>query len=177
MTTVSLSPTAQRMLETLPVYYWGNPWVERILQGWADEIDKVDALLDSIKDGFVPTLADDSLGMLSIWEIIMRVPVAPAGVTIDQRHATLRGAFLRLSAATAADVLALLEAQGVGFSITRDDPGALQDTLHISAPEGSYGAELLRSVAEAAWPDHRELVVAYAGGFTLDLSELDDAEM
>ena len=172
-----LSPTAQRMLDSLPIYYSENTTVQRGLQGWADEIDRIDALLDTLKDSFVPSLATDVLGMLAVWETILGLPVSPMGVPVAQRQASVRVAWSRLYAVTAADVLELLALQGASFTIQRDAPELLHDTLLIGYQEGSYIASMIERAARDAWPAHRELLVSFAGGFTLDESRMDIDEM
>lgn len=168
-----LSATARRMMDTLPVYYSENRTVIRGIQAWADEIDRADGLLDTLKDSLVPSLATDALGMLAVWETIMGLPVNPRGVTLGQRQAAMRQAWTRLYAVTAADVLRLLALQGAHFAIQRDTPGVLQDTLMIGYAEGSYVASMIERAARDAWPAHRELLVSFAGGFTLDQSRMD----
>lgn len=168
-----LSATAKRMMDTLPIYYAENRTVIRGLQAWADEIDRADALLDALKDALVPSLASDELGMLAVWETIMGLPVRPAGVPLAPRQAAIRQAWTRMYATTAADVLAILALQGAQFVIERDTPGVLQDTLRIGYTEGSYIAAMIERAAREAWPAHRELLVSFAGGFTLDLSRMD----
>ena len=174
---MTLSSTASRMLATLPIYYFENQTVERILQAWADEIDRIDDLLDTLKDGLVPVLATDDLNLLAAWEAILRLPVAPSGVTVAQRQAAVKTAFLRFDASTGAAVLELIGSQGILFSIDRDTPGALQDTLHIGYAQGAFVATVIEMVAQAAWPAHRELLTRFDAGFTLDLSRLDQDEM
>jgi hypothetical protein len=171
---MALTDTAQRMLETLPTYYWENPIIQRILQARANEIDRMDATVDLLKQGLVPTTADDELGLLSIWEIILDLPVAPPDATVAQRQAAVKAGFKRLSANTAADVLSLLQTQGgTGFAIARDTPALLEDTITIHYAEDTFQAAMILSLAQRAWPAHRLLVVAYDAGFAFDLSELD----
>jgi uncharacterized protein YmfQ (DUF2313 family) len=143
------------------------------LQGWGNEIDRMDATLDALKDGLVPTLASDDLDMLAVWESILGLPVRPPDASLIQRQTAIRTALLSLNAVTAASVLDLLQAQGAGFSITRDTPGVLQDTLTIRAAQGSFTAGIVETVARQVWPAHRLLLVHFAGGFTFDRSRLD----
>lgn len=169
----TLSPTARRMLESLPIYHWANQTIMRGLQAWADEIDRIDGLLDQLKDALVPSLASDALGCLAVWETIMGLPVNPRGATVEQRQMAMRQAWQRMYAVTAADVLSLLALQGAQFTIERDTPGVLQDTLKIGYTEGSYVAAMIERAARDAWPAHRELLVAFEAGFVLDLSRMD----
>lgn len=171
----TLSDTAARMLATLPDYFWTDALLRRIVQAWANEIDRVDAMLDAIKQGLIPGVADDTVGMLAIWEQILELPAAPAGVTLDQRQASVKAKLQQLWANSAKDVLAVFDTQlgGSFYSITRDSPAAFEDTVNISAAAGFYVVDLFERVMTQAWPAHRLLHFAFEGGFILDVSELD----
>lgn len=170
-----LSPTATRMLDTLPVYYRDNPIVLRILQARANEIDRIDAMIDAVKQGMIPAASDDTLGLLALWEFILGLPIRPPSATVEQRQATITAGVKRLTAATAADVLGLLASQlGVAFSINRDDPVALEDTITLHMVEGIYTSEILLRTLRKVWPAHRLLNVRYDAGFALDVSHLDE---
>lgn len=171
---MALSPTAQRMLDSLPDYYWQNDIIERIVQGKANEVDRMDARIDSIIAGVVPGTADDSLGFLRIWETMLKIPVAPAGASEAQRAGAITAALRRLNAVTSSDVLDLLTAAiGPSFTIARNTPTALQDTITIPYVAGSFQYAQVVAVAATLWPAHRELLVHSAGGFILDHSVLD----
>lgn len=172
---MALTATAQRMLETLPDYYWGNPIVERVIQSWANEIDRVDAWIDRLIEGMNPGTATDDLGLLAIWEQTLDLPVTPAGATLEQRQAATAAAIRRLDATTAADVLELLIAAiGPSFGIQRNTPAQLQDTISVPFAEGTYMAALVEGLVRQAWPSHRRAFIAFSTGFILDVSPLDD---
>lgn len=169
-----LTPTAQRILDTLPDYYWGNAIVERVVQSWANEIDRIDAWLDKLKAGMNPGTATDEMGLLTIWEQTLDLPVAAAGATLEQRQAATSAAIRRLDVTTAEDVVDLLIAAiGPGFGIQRNTPGQLQDTISIPFAENTYGAARVEEIARAAWPSHRRVFIHYSTGFILEVSRLD----
>lgn len=174
---MALSPTAARMQDTLPLYYHENPIVERVLQARANEIDRMDARIDELKLGLIPGAGDDSLRLLSLWEAILALPVNPAGASVPQRQAAVRAGLLRMNAITAADVLVLLEAQlAGGFSITRDAPALLEDTITIHYAEGSYTAATVIRIVQRVWPAHRLLHVRYDTGFLWGIARWDEDE-
>jgi uncharacterized protein YmfQ (DUF2313 family) len=175
---VALTATALRMMGYLPDYYDGNPIVERIIQARANEIDRVDARIDTLKTGMVPGTATDDLKLLRIWERMLGLPIAPAGATTSQRQTTIKVKLQRLSAETAGDVIDLLtEAVGTSFMITRNSPGALQDIITVPFPPGSYQASEVERIALTVWPAHRTVFVFFSSGpssgFILDGSLLD----
>lgn len=171
---MALTETATRMMRTLPSYYDGNAIVERIIQAKANEIDRIDARIDQLKNGVVPGLATDELGLLAAWERILRLPVSPVGASVGQRQAAVKAQLGRLNAVTAADVIGiLLAAVGPIFSIARNTPGPLQDTITIPYDPGSFGASQVERIARTAWPAHRQVFIAYGDGFILDVALLD----
>jgi hypothetical protein len=172
-----LSARAEQMMSTLPHYFREEPLVERIIQAKANEVDRLDALIDKLTLELQPGAATDDLGLLGIWEAHFDLPVEPADATLAQRQAKVIGALRALSAVTAADSLGILAAAigSGGFSVTRDSPGNLQDTLDVPFDSTSYGAGAVARIARRMWPAHRQLFVSYAGGFLMDTTPLDEA--
>ena len=172
---MALSPTAARMLDTLPAYYWDEPTIERIIQAQANEIDRLDALVDQLKVELMPGAATDAHGLLAMWEITLGLPARPPDATESQRRAKIVAALRKLDSGSSADALATLAAAiGAGaFSVERDTPGLLQDTLQIPFEPGSYSAATIEALALKIWPAHRRLFMRYEGGFILDVSRLD----
>lgn len=172
---MALSPTAQRMMDTLPDYYWGEPLYERIVQAWANEIDRLEARLEQIKNGLVPGLADDTLGMLALWEAQLGLPINPPDATVPQRLSKVNAALRKLDAGSAAGYIAALSAaiDTNAWTLLRDTPANLVDTLQIPYAPGSYNAAQVEEIARRMHPAHRELRMRYEEGFLLDLARLD----
>jgi uncharacterized protein YmfQ (DUF2313 family) len=167
--------TAQRMLDTLPGYEQDEPFFARIVQAWADEVDRLDALIDKLETESQPGGATDDLGLLAVWETILGLPAGPVGVPVDQRRAKVTGALRGRDASTAANVLATLSAAVAGDAVVvlRDTPAVLQDTLVVPYLAGTYNAAVVETIARRVWPAHRGLLVHYSDGFVLDRSRLD----
>lgn len=167
---MSLSPTAQRILRTLPDYYLDNPIVARVLQAWANEIDRIDGWLDELKIGLIPGAGDDSLGLLSVWEQTLRRPIAPSTVTVQQRQADVGAAIAMQSVSSARDFLAILaDLIGDDFTIDRNVPAPGKDTIAIPFVIGSYEATRTEDLARRAWPLHRDVFVQYNGGAAVEV--------
>src|SRR5581483_3768680 len=99
----ALSPTAERIFDSLPPYYQGDPTLSRITQAVANELDRLQAYLQAVASGLVPKLSDDTLSMLGIWENILKLPVEPAGVSVEQRQQALQAAFTARQCRTTAE--------------------------------------------------------------------------
>lgn len=172
-----LTARAEAMLGTLPIYYRGEPLLERIIQAQANEIDRLDDLVDKLMVELQPGAATDDLGLLGIWEAHFDLPVSPSDATLGQRQAKIRGALRAIGAVSAVDSLEILAA-AVGsssFTVTRDDPGILQDTLEVPFDFTSYNAGVVARIARRMWPAHRQLFISYAGGFLFDTTIFDEA--
>lgn len=167
--------TAQRMMETLPIYYWGEPLIERIVQARANEIDRLDAQLDQLEAELVPGQATDALGLLGLWEHQFDLPVQPADATENQRRAKVKAALAKLDSGSSADALAALQAAmgSTTFTVLRDTPDPLSDTLQMPYEAGTYNAIIVLELAQKLWPAHRGLFINYIDGFILDASPLD----
>jgi uncharacterized protein YmfQ (DUF2313 family) len=172
-----LSPRAEAMMATLPGYYRGEPLIERIIQAKANEIDRLDALVDKLMFELQPGAATDDLGLLGIWEAHFDLPVRPAAATLGQRQAKVHGALQAIGAVSAADSMAVLAAAigTTSFTVTRNSPGNLQDTLEVPFESTSYAAGAVARIARRLWPAHRQLLISYAGGFVFDATPFDEA--
>lgn len=159
---IALSPTALRLLRSLPAYYSDNEWMQRLLQGFADEIDLADARIDAWVQGAVPGAADDTFGWLSMWERTLQLPVAPAGVSVADRQAAVRARWAARNAVRASSVMTMLaNLAGAAVTVQRNTPGNLQDTLTIAAPSTSWRAGRAATEARRAWPAHRSLTITF----------------
>lgn len=173
---MALTLRARRMLGTLPYYYAGEPLLERIVQAWANEIDRLDAVVDQLKIELQPGAATDEFGLLGMWEQMLGLPPRPAAATVSQRQAKVAGALQAIGAGSSADVIAALEtAAGTGFTVLRDTPGVRQDTIEVPFESTSYQAGLFIRLARRMWPAHRQLFVSFAGGFLFDTTPFDEA--
>lgn len=171
-----LTSRAEKMLATLPHYYRGEPLVERVMQAKANEVDRLDALIDKLMIELQPGSATDDLGLLGIWEAHFDLPIRPTDATLGQRQAKVVGALRSLGVTAASDSLDLLAAAiGGSFTIERDTPGLLQDTLEVPFDSASYNAGAVALLARRMWPAHRQLFISYAGGFLFDTTPLDEA--
>jgi uncharacterized protein YmfQ (DUF2313 family) len=172
---MSLSATAERMLETVPAYYDGEPLMERLFQAGANEIDRMDALVDQVTAELQPGQATDALGLLGAWEATEGLPVMPVGATETQRQAKINAALQKLDSGSGRAALATIQAaMGAGaFTVDRDTPVVLEDTLNIPYLAGTYNAAVIQAIALKIWPAHRALFIRYGDGFILELSRLD----
>lgn len=168
--------TARRMMDSLPDYYHGNDLAERIVQSCANAVDRLEAHAESVRRGFVPTLADDEHGLLSEWEHVMGLPVAPPDATVGARQDNVAARFTTIGDGRAKTTLAALRkaARTEAIVVKRNTPQNLVDTIETPYAPGSYSAAQIEALAENIWPAHREILMRYEAGFLLDISRLDE---
>lgn len=173
----ALSPTAARIFSSLPNYYsGGEPTLTRLVTAVANELDRVEAYLESAQNGLVPTLADDSLGMLGIWERVFGLPVHPAGVPMAQRQQALKAAIAARSARTTAEwVAAMNRVIGTGsWTHQVGQPGPGQVTITTPFVPGGYLDGIIRAIARRLTPANYEIVFGYSQGWVAGVSHAGD---
>lgn len=169
-----LTPTAREMLESGPDYYWGNPFLERLVLGAANAIDRLEARALAVRDALIPNPGPDPFGLRAAWETVVGLPPAPDGATDAQRHSKIAARLQTMGDGSAnTTVEALRQAGGNQINVLINTPVPLVDTLEMPYDPDTYNAAQVEALAERIWPAHRDLVMHYSQGFLLDASRLD----
>src|SRR4051812_31318975 len=83
------------MLDRLPAYYRGDSFIEGLQDAVGRELQRIWDRVAVIQSGVFPQTSDDTYGLLSLWEMLLGLPVAAAGVSLTVRRnlvvATLNG--------------------------------------------------------------------------------------
>jgi uncharacterized protein YmfQ (DUF2313 family) len=171
-----LTDTARRMASTLPAYYEGEPLLDRMLQARANEIDRLDAIVDQLAHDLIPVQATDALGLLGAWERHLELPAGDA-LSEAQRQDRVAAALQSLDAASGTSVMASISTllDGAPFTIYRDQPAPLWDTLEFSYDPAGVSVDELEAFAERLWPAHRKLVMRFQQGWIVGVSRPGDA--
>lgn len=173
---VVLTERGQRMLSALPAYYWNDPSVLTLIDAIAREYDRIEAFLEALRTAMTATTVTDDDGLMSLWEAMLGLPVAPAGVIEDDRRskilATLRS---RKNGSGQSWVESVNTAIGTGWTHDENTPGNYQITITIPYSAGSYAAGRVEALIAATTPAHLEVVMAYVGGFRVGISRVGDA--
>lgn len=162
----AVSAITTRMLATIPSYYNGNSFLEGIFDAVGRELQRVEDRANAIRQGFFPQNADDTYKLLSLWELLLGLPVAPAGVTVTVRTnlvlARLNGRSLSSGAAWVATVNQAMG--GTPWTYT-EGPGAYQVTIYFSFSSTSFNSVQVQQIARGLTPAHIDLAAAYSQGF------------
>lgn len=164
-----------RMLESLPDYYHGNAFVERLVQSLANELDRVEAHAESVASGLIPTQATDDHGLLGAWERLLGLPVEPPAATVTQRQAKVGGRLQSINSSAAGDTVEAIRTAAGASSIVvyENDPAPLVDTIEVPFNPSTYNSTQVEALARRIWPAHRSIQMRYSIGFVLDASLLD----
>jgi hypothetical protein len=172
-----MTESGELRLEELPHYFRNDPQVRGYIDALSRELDRVEELInsvrecwfasDSVKDLIEELLGDDSLQAqyLRIWEYNLGLPIAPAGMTFDQRGNIIISTIRKRTADSGADWVSVMNAAfGTGTWSYKEDYADY--TLRITIPyaSGTITATSVLALARAITPAHVDIVVTYAGG-------------
>lgn len=179
---MTLSPTTLRLLSYLPPTYGLDPddtdaLVVRVQSTFATELDRARQVLLDMRDSTIPAMTDDRIGMLSRWERTLKLPVAPAGASIEQRRAKVVAAFkARRSASGQKWNDTMTTAIGsTAWTAEENAPAALQLRLTIPYSSGGVSAGAVERIARRITPAHLDIVMRYQQGFIVGVSRVGDA--
>lgn len=154
------------MLATIPSYYDGNSFVEGFLDALGRELQRIEDRYNAIRTGLFPQTADDTYKLLSLWELLLNLPVAPLGVTVTVRRnlvlASLNGRSLSSGAAW---VATLNQAMGGTPWTYQEGPGSYQVTIYFPFSSTSFNSVQVQQLARGLTPAHIDLAAAYNEGF------------
>ena len=171
--TRTLSARGQDILASMPPYYADDPAALSVVNVCANEVDRIESMLVAIQRAALPQWADDTYGLLSLWEYLVGLPVKPAQ-SVAGRQARVN-ASRRVKVATGADWwTALTNAIGTTSWTHTETPG-IRVTLALPLESGSYYADTIISIARRLTPAHLDITTTYTLGFIVGISNLGDA--
>lgn len=164
------------LLADLPHYYRGDRDAERFLIAVGNELERIEAFLDAFRFGYFPQNADDTYGLLGLWEASLGLPVMPPDATVLARRNQVMVALRKRKSGPSAkwmdNVTTALGSDQWTYAENTPDPYQLTITLP-DAP-GSYNVSLVRSLLRQITPAHLEMVTGYRTGFAVDVSTVDE---
>lgn len=168
-----LTPRAEEMLDTLSAYEQDDPAVIALMRAGADELDSVVETAETVRLHAWPHLADDSYGLLSVHESMLRVPVAPDS-PLAQRQAAVKAAVQSRKLGGRANWVARMNTvmRGQAWTYAENTPGPGQLTITIAFALGSYSAGQAEALARRITPAHIQIVMAYSGGFPVGIGRV-----
>lgn len=172
----TLSPRAEKMLGKLPPYLADDDLVQRLCEAKAQEFERVEAFLATIREKVQPQNADDEYGLLGLWERITGVPVEPENVSIQQRRARVMAGLRRRTVGIGegwAQLITLLLSTE-GWEHDENNPKPYEMAIQIPFPSTSYQAGGLEALLRKITPAHIRLNISYSDTFRVGISEVGD---
>ena len=91
-----LTDKGASILDDMPYYAQTDPVIRAFINSVAKELQRIEDYLLDLRERLLPVEATDEL--LRYWEGFLDVPVAPEGVSVERRKATIQAAIARRTA-------------------------------------------------------------------------------
>ncbi|MET0604185.1 MAG: putative phage tail protein [Baekduia sp.] len=170
--------TTEKLLEMLPPFVAASKDVQATVAALSNELDRINEAKDAVRRQATPQTADS---LLSGWESVLGIPVAPAGQTIEQRRETVVGYMQRLkSIATGPEWVAALT-RLIGTQWTYEEYVPPTQRISNLVPNPSFevnttGWNVANSAGVVAGTFARQSGWANSGGFALRVSGTNAAD-
>lgn len=155
----------------MPPYYDGERYMEAVINVLAREIERIDEAAATIRREMFPQNATDKYKLLSLWEALMGMPVAPTGISEDVRRQFVLARFRGRNSGAGTDwIAAMRQALGDTVWTYQEGPGSYQVTIYLAYSADSYNSVQVQNFARAITPAHIEIAVQYNQGFLVGIS-------
>lgn len=169
----ALTAKGEEMLADLPHYYADDPNALAVIDMAAREIERVETLILTLRSKGLPNNADDDYGLLAIWEFLLGLPVNPSGVSLANRQAAVRSAYLKRNTAAGAD-WAIAVNEAIGSSWTYEENQPISYSIRVSVPDtAGYSGGQIQKLLRDATPAHLAITVQTGDGFRVDIDQVD----
>lgn len=179
MSPLTLTPRAQELLDDMPPYWHADPTARAVIQAFASEAQRIEETAAAIRDAVFPSQAADTpvlngsatVAILSMWEMLLDLPMNPAGVTTAERRSKVLARIQKRNSGAGSDWIAALTASLGTLSWTHTEgPGSYQVTIRIPYGTGSFTAGQVLALARLITPAHIDVTVGYDEGFLVGIS-------
>lgn len=166
----AITPLGWQLIDALPTWARDAPEFRAVQHCFAKEADYERALARRVRDNMIPVRVDE-LG-LSWWEEMLKLPVNPPDINVEDRRASVLAGIGRMIAdATGFHWVGLVtELIGLGWSWSLDGNTI---TLVVPLLPGSEAFLRLERLVREFTPAHLDIDVSGGAGFILDQSQLD----
>lgn len=169
----TLSDKGTMLLGDLPSYYATDRAAVAVMDCIARELQRIEDFLVALRDQSVPGKADDTYGLLSLWEALLGLPVAPEGVSIGQRQTIASAAYRKRSTVSGADWVETVNTiLGTQWSYAENTPDDYK--VEVAIPDNSgYKGGQIQSLLRAITPAHLVVQPQTGVGFKVDVDQVD----
>jgi hypothetical protein len=168
---LELPAKAQSVLADLPPWYSEDEIVRAVITAMTNELQRIEDFANAVRTQMYPQNADDTYGILGMWEALFGLPVQPANATLDQRRALVKAHLQKRSSGAGSDwEAAVTQALNTNQWTYIEGPGDYQVTVRFPFVAGGYTASQAVVLIQDITPAHLELVVGYTGGWLAGVS-------
>lgn len=175
-----LSDKAQTLLADLPPFLREDGMVQGVVQAQAGELQRIEDAATAILGAIFPAEAQDlvvqtrwTARMLSMWESMVNLPVAPVGVVTTERQAKVLAHIQGRNSGAGSDwIRTLSQAIGSTAWTHQEGPGAYTVTITVPASTGSYLLGQIGAIARLITPAHLDIIVSGGAGFIVGVSRV-----
>jgi uncharacterized protein YmfQ (DUF2313 family) len=156
-----------------------EPFALAVVRAANNEFKRIAAAATAIQLATFPAQSDDvvlsdSIGVakiLSMWETLLNLPVAPTDVPVVQRRNKVLAHIRKRHSGAGMDWVArMTEALGTSLWVYEEGPGDYQLQIAIPFASGSYTAAQALAFAKKITPAHLEISVLYSQHFLVGIS-------
>lgn len=166
-----LPQKAQDILADMPPWYAEDEITVGIITAGALELQRIQTFMETIREQMHPQNADDTYGLLGLWENLFGLPVQPAGVSLtDRRSIVLAHLQKRASGAGADWEAAITQALNTNSWTYSEGPGDYQITVRFPYASGGYTSTQARVLIQEITSAHLQLIVGYSQGWLVGIS-------
>lgn len=157
----------------MPAWYSEDEVARAIVAAMAAELQRIESFLGVVRDQMRPQNADDTYGILGMWEALFGLPVAPAGVTLSNRRALVLAHLQKRSSGAGFDWVAqVTQALNSNQWTYSEGPGSYQVTVRFPYASGGYTSAQAAVLIGEITPAHLLLSIGYSQGWILGSSRV-----
>jgi uncharacterized protein YmfQ (DUF2313 family) len=162
------------MLDFMPPYYAEDESVHAVMIGLGNELDRVQAAGEAVRNAAFPQMADDTHGLLRMWERLVGLPEAPTGISVAARQQKVVASLRMRKTGAGKDWVALMSA-ALGTDLwTYDESDPYEIHVFIPFASGTYSATQVAQIARAITPAAWKVIVNYEPNFIVGVNEVGD---
>lgn len=160
-----------KLLHNLPPWYSEDETARAVMNVKGKELQRVEDFLAEIRRQMNPQLADDTYGILGMWEARFGLPVKPAGVLVADRRAKVLAHIRTKQSAAGSDWEdSVGEALATTIWSYSEGPGSYQVTISFPYVVGGYSAGQALTLIRDFTPAHLQIIPAYSQGWLVGIS-------
>lgn len=154
------------MMATLPPFYVNDELMKALFLATGNELQRIEDAAIAIAASMFPQNADDTYGMLAIWEGELGLPIKPAASIATRRQLVLARLQTRNRGYGSDWVAAMTAAIGSNWTY-QETPADSKITIYFPWASGSFSAVQIEGFARLITPAHEEVDVVFDRGFVI----------